>query len=414
MHEGSNDSTEEKQPIDLTPIEPAPLKPSADKPATPKKLNKVWAVFGTVLLCFAASFLGAWLFVGSGLIKLDAASTISSNSRQIAQQQGDVIADVFKKVSPSTVAITTEQVTAVGSSSAFGAAQQQVSEAAGSGIIISKDGYVMTNKHVAPDGSNNVTVITSDGHEYKNVRVVARDPSNDIAFLKIDGVNNLTPAQLGDSNQVQPGQQVVAIGNALGIFRNSVTSGIISGTGRPLTASDDTGTSSEQLEDMLQTDAAINPGNSGGPLVNLQGEVIGMNTAISQDGQGIGFAIPIADAKVEITSIVNQGKLTKSYLGVRYVTLTADVAQQYGLSATNGAYVVGSANSSGVVAGSPAASAGLHDHDVITKVDNDQITEGKSLTSLLAQHAPGDKVALTVLRGTQTITIQATLGTYPQ
>lgn len=407
MHEDKTDKS-----IDTTPVEPAPLKqkPQAAEGKAPRKL---WNVLGVVVLCFAASFLGAWLFVGTGLVKLDASRTISDNSQKIVLQQGEVIADVFNKVSPSTVAITTEAVIDTGRSF-FGTQQQQVSEGAGSGIIISKDGYVMTNKHVVPDGTNNVTVITSDGHEYKNVKVVARDPSNDIAFLKIDNANGLVPAQIGDSNQVQPGQQVVAIGNALGIFRNSVTSGIISGTGRPLTASDDTGATSEQLEDMFQTDAAINPGNSGGPLVNLKGEVIGMNTAVSQDGQGIGFAIPMADAKVEISSIINQGKLTKSYLGVRYVTLTPDVAQQVNVTATDGAYVQSGAGTPGVVPGGPAASAGVHEGDIITKVNNDKIVSGKSLASLLAQYAPGEKVTLTIMRGGKTMTLQATLGTFPQ
>lgn len=400
----------EDKKVDLTPVEPAPAKRKDGGARVPQKL---WTVIGVVVLCFAASFLGAWLFVGSGLVKIDASRSIDDNSQKIVMQQGEVIANVFNQVSPSTVAITTEGVVDTGASF-FGAQQQQVSEGAGSGIIISKDGYVMTNKHVVPDGTNSVAVVTSDGHEYKNVKVVARDPSNDIAFLKIDGVNNLTPAQIGDSNQVMPGQQVVAIGNALGIFRNSVTSGIISGTGRPLTASDENGATSEQLEDMLQTDAAINPGNSGGPLVNLKGEVIGMNTAVSQDGQSIGFAIPIADAKVEINSIINQGKLSKSYLGVRYVTLTPDVAQQLGVSATDGAYVQASAGSPGVVPGSPAAKAGVHEGDIITKVDNSTIAAGKSLASLLSQHAPGDKVTLTILRGGKTITVQATLGTFPQ
>jgi serine protease Do len=401
----------DKQP-DLTPVEPAPLK-SNRADTTARVPHKLWTIFGVVVLCFAASFLGAWLFVGTGLIKLDASRTISDNSQKIVLQQGEVIADVFNKVSPSTVAITTEAVVDTGNTF-LGARQQQVSEGAGSGIVISKDGYIMTNKHVVPAGTNSVTVITSDGHEYKNVKVVARDPTNDIAFLKIDGATNLNPAQIGDSNQVHPGQQVVAIGNALGIFRNSVTSGIISGTGRPLTASDESGASSEQLEDMLQTDAAINPGNSGGPLVNLKGEVIGMNTAVSQDGQGIGFAIPIADAKVEINSIINQGKLTKSYLGVRYVTLTPDVAHQLNIDTTEGAYIQGSAGSPAIVPGSPAASAGLHEGDIITKVNNDQIVSGKSLASLLAQYAPGEKVTLSVLRAGKTISLQATLGTFPQ
>lgn len=393
---------------DLVPLEPLPA------PHKPGKPHKAWPVVGTVVLCFAASFLGAWIFLATGLVHLDATRTINDNSRTIAQQQGEVIADVFKKVSPSTVAITTESVSNTQNSFLGSSSQQQVSEGAGSGIIISKDGYIMTNKHVVPDGTNSVTVITADGQEYKNVHVVARDPSNDIAFVKIDGVNNLTPAQIGDSNQVRPGQQVVAIGNALGIFRNSVTSGIISGTGRPLTASDETGSSAEQLDDMFQTDAAINPGNSGGPLVDLKGEVIGMNTALAQDGQGLGFAIPVNDAKVEINSVISSGKISKAYLGVRYISLTADVAAQLNLSVHDGALVSGTAGQPAVVAGGPADQAGIKENDVITKVDGTPVVAGKGLASLLSPHAPGDKVELTFLRGGKEQKTTVTLGAFPQ
>lgn len=398
-------------------IEPAPLKPGnvivpAEPAHTPRQPHKAWSVVGVVVLCFVGSFLGAWVLLGTGLVHIDATRTINDNSAQIAQQQGEVIASVFKKVNPSTVAITTESVISTGTG--FTSTVQQQVEGAGSGIIISKDGYIMTNKHVVPDGTNNVTVITSDGKEYKNVHVVARDPSNDIAFVKVDGVNNLTPAQIGNSNKVQSGQQVVAIGNALGIFRNSVTSGIISGVGRPLTASDETGTNSEQLDDMFQTDAAINPGNSGGPLVNLNGEVIGMNTAVSQEGQGLGFAIPVNDAKGEINSVITQGKIVKAYIGVRYVSLTPDLAGQLGITQTQGALVSGSGNQPAVVPGSPAQKAGLQANDVITKVDGTDIVPGKGLASLLSQYAPGDKVNLTVLRGGKEQTITVTLGDYPQ
>lgn len=383
-----------------TMVTPAPL-------AT-VKTPSMWAVLGMVMLCFAASFLGAWLFVASGLVRLDASRTISDNSQKIVLQQGEVIADVFKKVSPSTVAITTESVS--GSSRSY---FSQVSQGAGSGIVVSKDGYILTNKHVVPDGTGTVNVIMSDGREYPNVKVVGRDPSNDIAFIKIDGVSDLTPAQIGDSNSVEPGQQVVAIGNALGTFRNSVTSGIISGIGRPLTASDESGATSEQLEDMFQTDAAINPGNSGGPLVSLKGEVIGINTAVSTEGQGIGFAIPINIAKAEINAVITKGKITKAYIGVRYVSLTAKIAEQLKAPAKVGALVAGGNGQPAVVPGSPAANAGLKANDVITKVNTTAIEEGKGLATLLAQYLPGDKVELTVLRDGKEQKISVTLGEYP-
>jgi len=397
----------ETQPNDMTPIEPAPLK----KPRSATPVNKkLWTVLGTVVLCFAGSFLGAWLFVSSGLVKLDASRTISDNSQAIVAQQGEVIAEVFKKVSPSTVAITTQSV-----QQGVGRFQQsQVSEGAGSGIIVSKDGYVLTNKHVVPEGTNQVTVITDDGKEYENVKVVGRDPSNDFAFLKIDGVSDLTAATIGDSEPVKPGDQVVAIGNALGIFRNSVTSGIISGTGRPLTASDEQGMNAEQLEDMFQTDASINPGNSGGPLVNLKGEVIGINTAVSTEGQGLGFAIPINAAKAVINSVLTKGKIVKAYMGVRYVSITADVADELKLAVKEGALVRGDAQNPAVIAGSPAASAGLKSGDIITQVNGTKIVQGKGLASLLAQYSPGDKVELTLLRDGKEQKMSVTLAEYPQ
>jgi serine protease Do len=390
---------------DLTPIEPAPRKPERVR----VRHNKLWTVFGMVTLCFAASFLGAWLFVGTGLVKLDATRTISDNSQTIVAQQGEVIADVFKKVSPSTVAITTESTRTVGRNNL-----QQVSEGAGSGVIISKDGYVLTNKHVVPEGIDKVVVITDDGKEYENVRVIGRDPGNDLAFLKIDGVDNLTPAVIGDSNPVQPGQQVIAIGNALGIFRNSVSSGIISGTGRPLTAADEAGMNAEQLEDMFQTDAAINPGNSGGPLVNLKGEVIGINTAVSTEGQGLGFAIPINAAKAVINSVLTKGKLTKAYVGVRYVSITADIADELKLSVKEGALVRGSSADPAVVPGGPAADAGIKSGDIITHVNSTKIVLGKGLASLLSQYSPGDKVELTLLRDGKEQKVGVTLAEYPQ
>ncbi len=392
------ESTETKKPV----ITPAPA-------AAPKPPHKIWSVAGMVMLCFAASFLGAWLFIASGLVHVDASRTISDNSQKIVLQQGEVIADVFKKVSPSTVAITTQSVTG-GSRNSF----QQVSQGAGSGFVISKDGYILTNKHVVPDGISSVNVVMSDGREYTNVKVVGRDPSSDIAFLKIDGAPDLTPAQIGDSNEVEPGQQVVAIGNALGSFRNSVTSGIISGIGRPLTASDESGASSEQLEDMLQTDAAINPGNSGGPLVNLKGEVIGINTAIATDGQSIGFALPINIAKAEMNSVITKGKIVKAYIGVRYVSLTAEIADHLKLPVKVGALVAGGSGQPAVLPGSPAASAGIQADDIITKVNTTAVEEGKGLATLLAQYLPGDKVELTLLRGGKEQKISVTLGEYPQ
>lgn len=371
--------------------------------------SKTIRVTGLVLLCLLAGFLGSWLFLASGLFGID--ETLFQNREKIVLQQGEIVADVFSKVDPSTVAITTKAVTTT--NSLFFGPQRQVVEGAGSGIIVSKDGYVLTNRHVVPAGTSSVTVVMSDGTEHKNVKVVGRDPSNDIAFLKISGVNNLTPAALGDSSGVKPGQQVVAIGNALGMFRNTVSSGIISGIGRPLVASDGQG-SSESLDNLLQTDAAINPGNSGGPLVNLKGEVIGINTAIAERGDAIGFAIPINDAKGMLKTLLATGKFSKPYLGVRYVSLNTGLAAQLNISVKQGALVRGNESTPGIAPNSPAHKAGVKEGDVITKVGGLDVGPTSGLAGLLAMHGVGDKVELTIQRDDQEIKLTVTLEAFPE
>jgi serine protease Do len=373
--------------------------------------SNVSRIVGTVLLCFVASFMGAWFFISSGIVPLDASRTISDNREKIVLAEGEIVADVFNKVSPSTVSITTQSVSRT--NDFFFGPQSQLTEGAGSGIIVSKDGYVLTNKHVVPEGTSKVKVILHDGKEYDDVKVIGRDPTNDIAFLKINGVNDLTAAAIGDSSEVKPGQKVVAIGNALGIFRNSVTSGIVSGLGRPIQASDGQGMA-ESLENLFQTDAAINPGNSGGPLVNLKGEVIGINTAVAQQGDAIGFAIPINDAKGLLNGVLATGKVTKPYLGVRYVTLDPQVAQELNLNVSEGALVRAGGGSPAVVSNSPAAKAGLRDGDIITKVNNRAVAGGTGLASHLAQYKVGDELELTILRGGREEKIKIKLEAYPQ
>ncbi|HEU5187110.1 MAG TPA: trypsin-like peptidase domain-containing protein [Candidatus Saccharimonadales bacterium] len=372
-----------------------------------KKIDPRWHTAGIVLLCFVASFLGAWAFAGTGLIGFNA-QTITENREKIVLQEGEIVADVFKKVSPSTVAITTESV-----SGGNRYVAPQVSRGAGSGIVISKDGYILTNKHVVPEGVNAVTVVMHDGHEYSNVKVVGRDPLNDIAFLKIEGVSDLVPAILGDSGAVEVGQKVVAIGNALGQFRNTVTSGIISGIGRPIEAQNDLG-AAEKLENLLQTDASINPGNSGGPLVNLKGEVIGVNTAIADAAEAIGFAIPINDAKNIINSMLTKGHIVKPYLGVRYVSLNPEVAAELGVEQKKGAIIVSGSGQAAVISGSPADKAGLVDRDIIIKVNEAEVDNDHSLASRLAQFNPGDKVELTIIRSGKEQKVSVTLEEYPQ
>lgn len=353
-------------------------------------------------VCFTAGFGGGYV-----AYHLNNASTASLNStvdgNTIVSKDEEDISAVASKVGPSVVSILTKGQ----SQSPFGT---QTEEGAGSGIIISKDGYILTNKHVVSD-STQLSVVTSDGTVYDNARVLGTDPLNDLAFIKLDGVSNLTPAMLGDSSSVRIGQKVVAIGNSLGEYQNTVTSGIISGTGRPVSAQD--GNSIENLTDLLQTDAAINPGNSGGPLVNLSGQVIGINTAVAQDAQDIGFSIPINSAKGIIKNLQKTGKVQRAYLGVNYVTITPEVAKQYNLSVKQGAYVIADHGSS-VISGSPADKAGIKDHDIITRVGDLTVGDRGSVSSLLSEYTVGDQVRLTILRDGKTITVTATLAAYTQ
>jgi len=406
----SSDSTDKHKETPLTGApEPAQSMTRVATPSGQRFRGFPAKTIGIVALCVVSSAATAWLLLGTGIIKPDATQTITANRDKIVLQQGEIVADVFKKVSPSTVAVNTESQAA--SPRTFGATSLE--QGAGSGIIISTDGYVLTNKHVIPDGTSKVNVVLADGTTYNDVSVVGRDPLNDIAFLKINGVKNLPAVELGDSDAVQPGQQVVAIGNALGQFRNSVTSGIISGIGRPIQASDDSGSGSEQLQNLIQTDAAINPGNSGGPLVTLDGKVVGMNTAVSEEGQAIGFAIPINDAKSLINSVLKQGKIVRPYLGVRYVTLDKSIAGQLNLNISQGAYVTGDSGSPAVVSGSPADKAGLKTGDIITQVNGADLTDTKTLGSVMAQFSPGDKATLTVIRSGKTQSVDVTLAPYP-
>jgi serine protease Do len=377
--------------------------PVASRSATRQDEHRLGHAFSLIFLCFVASFLGAWAYINFGLIKGPAATTITE-SRQKLVQEGEVVADVATNVSPSVVSILTEST----AQTVFGT--QSTQEGAGTGVIISKDGYILTNRHVIPEGTSTVEVVTSDGTVYENVTVVGRDPINDLAFLKIENASNLKAASLGDSGDIAVGQKVVAIGNALGQYQNTVTSGIISALGRPLTASD--GSSAESLENLLQTDAAINPGNSGGPLVDLEGKVIGINTAVAADAQGIGFAIPINDAKGLIKSVLNTGKVTRSYLGVRYTSITPEVVKQLELKVDNGAYINGRSGANPVVPGSPAEKAGLKSGDIIVKVNDISIDHTHPLASVLGSFAPGDSVTLTVNRDGKVIQLKATLEEY--
>jgi len=280
---------------------------------------------------------------------------------------------------------------------------------AGSGFIISSDGMILTNKHVVSDTTAEYTVITSDGKKY-TAKVLARDPAQDLALVKIDGTAPFPNVVLGDSSKVQTGQSVIAIGNALGQFDNTVSVGVVSGQARTITAGDSSATTSETLENLIQTDAAINEGNSGGPLLNLKGEVIGVDTAIAQGAQNIGFVIPINSAKRDIDQVKATGKISYPYLGVRYTVVDDTVQSDNKLAVNYGVWVTsGDPTQSAVMADSPAAVAGIKGNDIILQIDGKKIDSTNTLSSVIANHNVGDKITLTVLRGKEQLTIAVTL-----
>ncbi len=393
---------EQSEPLVATESPRVPL-PIQKQP--PRRSKRVAAALLLIVLCFAAGLGGAWVMRELSPQTNSFIQNNGADGNAIITAQEQDIAGVASKVSPSVVSIITknERQTFRGS---------QTQEGAGTGIIVSGDGYVMTNKHVV-QGSNTVTVVTSDGVTYDNVRVIGSDPLNDLAFLKINDAKDLKAAELGDSSSLRIGQSVVAIGNALGQYKNTVTSGIVSGTGRSVTAvSEGSNDSAETLTDLIQTDAAINPGNSGGPLVNMAGQVIGINTAIASDANGLGFSIPINAAKGLLKGVLANGKVERAYVGVNYITITPEVAQEFKLSAKKGAYVYANDTTSAVVSGSPAEKAGIKNGDVITKVNDIEVGDRGSVASLVAAYAPGDKVSLTVLRDGKTEMLELTLAAY--
>ena len=329
-------------------------------------------------------------------------NSASNNAATFAEGS---ISEIANSVSKSVVSIITNTST---TGSFF---TGQVSQAAGTGFILSSDGYIATNKHVVANATK-IGVILDDGSTYEDVELIGTDPINDFAIIKIKDVKDLTPIKIGDSKTTNIGQQVVAIGNALGTYQNSVTSGIISGKGRSLTASDSSRTTYETLSDMIQTDAAINGGNSGGPLVNAAGEVIGINTAYASQGNNVGFAIPINSVKGIMAGVLKDGKFERAVLGVRYQTITPLIAKEKKLDVTAGAYVKGSNNVSAVIKGSAGDKAGIKDGDIITAVNGTKIGTAGSLGSLIGEYAVGDTVKLEVYRDKKYIELQVKLEAY--
>lgn len=267
----------------------------------------------------------------------------------------------------------------------------------GTGFIISKDGLIVTNKHVVSDNDAEYTVLLNNRKSYA-AKVTATDPMNDLAFVKIETTEDLPTLQLGDSEALQVGQTVIAIGNALGEYRNTVTKGIVSALARTVTAGDSLG-AQETLDNVIQTDAAINLGNSGGPLLNLEGQVVGINTAIDSQGQLIGFAIPSSEIAKAVESVQKLGRVVRPMLGVRYVSITEELAKKNDLSVTSGALVVRGTTASqpAVVPDGPADRAGIVEDDIITEISGKKIEGEETLSRIIQQFNPGDEVTITFL-----------------
>jgi len=375
-----------------------------------------WAVTLIVLISLMLGTVGgavgggtvAWLAVSRvrpTVVAVDkpvaASPVVQPPSTQLRLETTTAVVQSVAKVRPAVVTvINTQKPQQVFS---FWGRQVIQPKSSGSGVIISKDGYILTNNHVIED-QDSLEVVFASGDK-ASAHLIGADPYADSAVIKVDSPVPAV-AEFGDSSALQPGETVIAIGSALGDFKNTVTVGVVSATGRSL----DTG-NGFSLEGLIQTDAAINHGNSGGPLVNALGQVIGINTAIVRNdnssgdvAEGLGFAIPSNTVKSVADQIVKKGYVSRAYLGIRYVTITPEVAGANGLSIDWGVYV------KGVDSGSPAEKAGLRTGDIITDIGSDQISADLSYTNALLHHQPGEQVTLKVWRSNKTLSLEVTFG----
>lgn len=291
-------------------------------------------------------------------------------------------------------------------------AKEKIKVGGGSGFVVHKDGLILTNKHVVFDEDAEYTVITSDLKEH-TAKVLSRDPVNDIAIIKIEqpAGSELPVVPLGDSTKLELGQTVMAIGNALGMFSNSVSKGIISGLSRSISASLGGGGHMERLRGVIQTDVAINQGNSGGPLINLDGEAVAINTAVIFGAQNIGFSIPINWAKSDLKDILEHGRIIKPFIGLMYAMLNKELQKKYSLPVDCGALVIRDhlPDSVAIVPKSPADKAGMKENDIITHIDGIQLSETEDLTDVLQKRQVGETVELTVLRKGEAHKLKITL-----
>jgi S1-C subfamily serine protease len=334
-----------------------------------------------------------------------------------------------KKVLPAVVSITCSKYLEFfeSSSGIFGPGvlafpkRKKVKIGGGSGFIVEKDGIILTNRHVVEDLQAEYVVVLQNGEKY-TPKILARDPINDVAILKIDvpatpnqEKNDLAVVELGDSSKLELGQTVIAIGNALGLFKNTVSCGVISGLSREIQAQSDLTGEKARLRGLIQTDAAINPGNSGGPLVDIEGKAVGINAAMVFGAENIGFALPINNAKKDLTELKKYGRIRQPFLGIRYILLDKDLKEKFNLPVDFGALIISEPDiqrgvKQAVIPGSPAARAGLKEADIILEIENKKVTVDQSINDLLQEFKIGQPLILKILRGGRQKTVKIILG----
>ena len=362
-------------------------------------LSAVLASGGTVLTLSATGYLNR-----PAAAPATAQGTNVGAPQPVTIDESSATINVAAHVSPAVVRITVKGSTDAGN---LGVIPET---GVGSGVIYDGGGWILTNRHVV-EGGDTFDVELKDGRVFSG-QVYGIDTLTDLAIVKVNA-SDLPTAAIGESDALEVGQLVIAIGSPLGTYSNSVTSGIVSAKGRTIT----TDGSAKPLTNLIQTDAAINPGNSGGPLLDANGNVVGINTAIASNSNGIGFAIPIDVAKPIMAQAVAGEKLARPYLGIQFVSITRQLAEEEDLPVQAGALVGGTNQSGqptqGVQPGTPAAEAGIKDGDIIVSVEGKAIDDGHPLDATLAQFSPGQAVTLEVIRGSEHLSVEVTLGTRP-
>ncbi|MBI3385684.1 trypsin-like peptidase domain-containing protein [Candidatus Gottesmanbacteria bacterium] len=383
------------------------------------KFQKIFLVIAAVVLVVggvvsAGAFGLNWGFLNRYIrFQFPSQNLPSLGEKVKVVSEESLVIDVVKKASPSVVTVgisktaRSQDLFQIDPFSPFSpftprqSAPRKIEQDIGSGFIVTSDGLIVTNKHVVSDAQATYRVFTQDGKTY-DVEKIYRDPANDVAIVKISATG-LKPIDMGDSSTIQVGQMAIAIGTALGEFRNTVTVGVVSGVGRGISAGSPFEGYVEKLDNVIQTDAAINPGNSGGPLLNSNGQVVGVNTALAQEGQNIGFAIPVNVIKDALTNFNATGQFNRPFLGVEYRMVTRQIAVFNDVP--EGAYVIS------VVDGSPAAKAGIKADDIIAKMNGEKVTESNDLAKIISKKKIGDTLAISLDRDGKEVNVTVTLGT---